>query len=174
MKILVIDVDYLPMRSGEPAIRIYGKKVDSYNNENVILHVKGFEPYFYANVEWTAKTDIENALGAYIKRIELVKRFKPIGYQLDKSEMIKVILFNPKSTPECRKILEAMDIQVMEADILFKNRFLNDTGITGMSVIEFNQIGKELENYSDLNCNELYICEVKDIRVTEDKINIEY
>lgn len=174
MKLLIIDCDYLPMRSGEPAIRLYGKKVDSYDNENVILHVKGFEPYFYANVEWIAKTDIENTLKSFVKRIELVKRFKPIGYQSEPSEMIKIVLYNPKSTPECRKLLEEIDIQVMEADVQFKNRFLNDVGITGMSVIEFNQIGKELASYSDLNCKELYLCEVKDIRVTDDKVNIEY
>lgn len=173
MRLLIIDCDYLSNRAGEPVIRLYGKKIDTQNNENVILHVKGFEPYFYANVEWTAKNDIENALGAYAKRIELVKREKPIGYQTEKSEMIKIVLYNPKSTPECRKILEAIDIQVMEGDIQFKNRFLNDVGITGMSVIEFNQIGKSLPNYG-LNTEELYICEVKDIRVTEEKVNIEY
>lgn len=175
MKLLIIDADYIPNRAGEPVIRLYGKKVDTHDEgADVILHAKGFEPYFYANVEWSAKEEIEKALGSYVKRIELVKRYQPIGYQLNKSEMIKIILYNPKSTPECRKILELMDMQIMEADILFKNRFLIDTGISGMSVIEFDQIGKELNKYSNLNCNELYIINYKDIRITNEKINIEY
>ena len=175
MKLLVIDADYLSNRAGEPVVRLYGKKIGtSDEGKDVILHAKNFEPYFYANVDWTAKEDIEKALGAYVKRIELVKRFQPIGYQVDKSEMIKIILFNPKATPECRKIIEAMDIQVMEADVLFKNRFLIDTGIAGMSIVEFDQVGKELLHYSSLNCKELYIVDYKQIRVTSDKVNIEY
>jgi len=175
MKLLVIDADYLSNRAGEPVVRLYGKKVDTHDEgKDVILHAKGFEPYFYANVEWSAKEDIENVLKTYIKRIELVKRYQPIGYQTEKSEMIKIVLFNPKSTPECRKIIEAMDIQVMEADVLFKNRFLIDTGISGMSVVEFDHIGKELNHYSNLNCKELYIIDYKGIRVTDVKVNIEY
>lgn len=175
MKLLIIDADYLSNRAGEPVVRLYGKKVDTHDEgKDVILHAKGFEPYFYANVEWSAKEDIEKALGAYVKRIELVKRYKPIGFQSNKSEMIKIVLFNPKSTPECRRIIEGMDICVMEADILFKNRFLIDTGIAGMSVIEFDQIGKELNHYSNLNCKELYIIDYKGIRVTNEKVNIEY
>ena len=175
MKLLIIDVDYLSNREGEPVIRLYGKKVGTADEgKDVILHAKNFEAYCYANVEWSAKEDIEKALGTYIKRIELVKRYQPIGYQTDKSEMIKIVLHNPKSTPECRRILEEMDIQVMETDIQFKNRFLNDTGITGMSVISFNQIGKELKNYSNLNCNEMYIIDYKEIILTKDVINIEY
>lgn len=175
MKLLLIDADYLSNRVGEPVIRLYGKKVDTHDEgKDVILHAKGFEPYFYANVDWSAKEDIENALKTYIKRIELVKRYQPIGYQLKKSEMIKIVLFNPKSTPECRKIIEAMDIQVMEADVLFKNRFLIDTGISGMSVIEFDQIDKELNHYSNLNCKELYIIDYKGIRMNDVKVNIEY
>lgn len=175
MKLLIIDADYLSNRAGEPVVRLYGKKVDTHDEgKDVILHAKGFEPYFYANVDWTAKEDIEKALGAYVKRIELVKRYQPIGYQVEKSEMIKIVLFNPKSTPECRKIIESMDIQAMEADVQFKNRFLIDTGIAGMSIIEFDQIGKELKHYSNLNCNELYIIDYKEIRITNDKVNIEY
>lgn len=175
MKLLVIDADYLSNREGEPVVRLYGKKVGtSDEGKNVILHCKGFEPYFYANIYWDAKKEIEDALGEYVKRIELVKRYQPIGYQTDKSEMIKVVIFNPKATPECRKILELMDIQVMEADVMFKNRFLIDTGITGMSIIEFDQVKKELDHYSTLNCKELYIVDYKDVRVTTDKISIEY
>jgi len=174
MKLLIIDADYLANRAGEPVIRLYGKKVGcSDEGKDVILHAKNFEYYFYANVIWSAKEEVEGLLKEHIKRVECVKKFKPIGYQKSSSEMLKIILHNPKSTPSCRKILEEIDIEVMEADVQFKNRFLNDTGMSGMGVIEFNHIGTELLNYG-LNCSELYITDYKNIRVTDEKINIEY
>mgnify|MGYP002067671151 CR=1 FL=1 len=141
MKLLVMDVDYRSNRSGEPVIRLFGKKVGtSDEGKDVVLHIKEFEAYFYANVEWSVKKDIEEALKTYVKRIELVKRYKPIGYQTEKVEMIKIVLVNPKATPECRKILEEIRMQIMEADVLFKNRFMLDTGISGMSVVFFDHI----------------------------------
>ena len=174
MKLLIIDTDYRSNRAGEPVIRIYGKKVGcSDEGKDVILHAKNFEAYFYANVIWSAKEEVELLLKEHIKRVECVKKFKPIGYQKEPSEMLKIVLHNPKSTPACRKILEDVDIEVMEADVQFKNRFLNDTGMSGMGVIEFNHIGAELPNYG-LNVNELYITDYKNIRVTDEKINIEY
>ena len=174
MKLLVIDTDYRPNKLGEPVIRIYGKKVNcSDEGVNVVLHIKGFDPYFYVNEDWKALDEVKNTLGDSVKKIELVKKYKPIGYQMEKTEMLKVVLYNPKDTPKCRELLERIDIEVFEADVQFKNRFLIDTGISGMSVIEFNHIGTELPNYG-LNCNETYITNYKDIRITNDKINIEY
>lgn len=174
MKILIIDIDYLMNKLGEPVIRLYGKKVNCLDEgKDVILHIKGFEPYIYLNTEWSSKSQVESLLQGFIKKIELVKRFKSIGYQTEKSEMIKVILHNPKNIYEIRKILDSTEIIYMEADIPFKNRFLIDTGISGMSVIEFDQIGKELNNYG-LNINELYIINLKDIKITNEKVNIEY
>jgi DNA polymerase I len=184
MKILIIDTDYLMNKLGEPVIRLYGKKVNcSDEGKDIVLHCKGFEPYFYANEDWKALDEVKTTLGNFVKRVELVKKYKPIGYQTEKTEMLKIIVHNPKdikkddSNPndpqKCRDLLEAIDIECMEADVKFKNRFLIDTGISGMSVIEFNHIGTELPNYG-LNCNELYIINYKDIRLTDDKINIEY
>lgn len=175
MKALIIDADYLLDREGDPVIRLYCKKIGTIDEgKDIIVHAKGFEAYCYANVSWSAKDDVEKALSSLIKRVETVKKFKPIGYQTKKSEMLKVVIKNPKSTPECRRILEEMEIEVMEADIPFKNRFLNDTGMTGMGVIVFNHLGNELKKYSDLNCDELYILSYKEIRVVDEKVNIEY
>lgn len=174
MKLLVIDCDYLMNKAGEPVIRIFGKKYDCHDEEkDVVLHARGFEPYCYANIGWNSKEIVESAIKEYIKRLECVERFQPIGYQVKPSEMLKIVLHNPKHTPEVRKILENLSIQVMEADVLFKNRYLLDNGISGMSVVEFDEIGKELKNYG-LNCDTLYITNYKDIRPTADVVNIEY
>ncbi len=182
MKLLVIDADYLMNKLGEPVVRLYGKKVScSDEGSDVILHIKGFEPYFYANCDWSDLEEVKNVVKEFAKRVETVKKFKPIGYQTERTEMLKIVLYSPKDVkrknpndpPKCRDLLEAIDIECMEADIQFKNRFLIDTGISGMSVIEFNHIGTELPNYG-LNCNELYYIDYKDIRLTDDKINIEY
>jgi len=161
-------------KAGDPVIRLFGKKVGtSDEGKDVVLHARGFEPYCYANIQWHSKEIVENAIKEYIKRLECVERYQPIGYQTSKSEMLKIVLHNPKHTPEVRKILESMSIQVMEADVLFKNRYLLDNEISGMSVVQFDEIGKELKNYG-LNCETLYITNYKDIRPTADVVNIEY
>lgn len=169
MKIIVVDADYIFNRAGEPVIRIYGRKVEG--SEEVIVHIKGFEPYFYS--EGIIESDILEVAGEYIKRIEKVMRFRPIGYQVDKVEMLRIVLYNPRVTPEVRGLVETKGGFVYEADILFRNRFLIDSGINGMSVIEFNEIGKELPGYG-LNCNNLYIMGMDDIRAMDEIVSIEY
>lgn len=170
MKVIVIDADYTYNRNGEPVIRLYGRKISGSGGE-VIVHVKGFEPYFYC--EGISEEDVMGAAGEYIKRIEKVMRYRPIGYQVDKVEMLRVVLWNPRVTPEVRGLVEKAGGMVYEADILFRNRFLIDSGINGMSTIEFNEIGKELGDYG-LNCKELYIMGMEDIRALDEIVSIEY
>lgn len=178
MRLVVIDCDYTFNKNQEPVIRIYGKKVGgSVESEDVVLHVRNFEPYFYCLGEGIRISEINEVLGGYVKRVEKVKRFLPIGYQSEKVDMFKITLKNPRVTPECRKMLsEGLGDRVegiYEADILFKNRYLIDSGIDGMSVIEFNEIGKGISNYG-LNCNELYIVDMNEIRMTDEKVDFEY
>ena len=170
MKLIVIDADYTFNRAGEPVIRLYGRKVEG-NEGEVIVHVKGFEPYFYC--EGIIEEDVLGVAGEYVKRIEKVMKYKPIGYQTEKSEMLKVVLYNPKLTPEVRGLVEEKGGIVYEADILFRNRYMIDSEIVGMGVIEFNHVGKELGGYG-LNCGELYITGTEDIRVIDEVVNIEY
>lgn len=174
MDVLVIDCDYKQNKKGEPIIRIFGKKVGtSDEGKDIVLHARGFKPYCYANVAWIAEEEVKTALKGYFETIEKVEKYQPIGYQTKKSEMLKIILFDPKSTPEVRKILEEMDIQVMEADIPFKNRFMLDIGMSGMSVIQFDEIDKQMNNYG-LNVEELYMVDYNEIYVTDKIVNIEY
>ncbi len=174
MDLLVIDCSYEINKNSEPIIRIFGKKVGtSDEGKDIVLHARGFKPYCYANVAWIAEGEVKTALKGYFETIEKVERYNPIGYQTKKSEMLKIVLFNPKSTPEVRKMLEEMDIQVMEADVPFKNRFMLDTGISGMSVIQFDEIDKQINNYG-MNVEELYMVDYKEIYVTDKIVNIEY
>lgn len=178
MKVLVIDIDYTFNKNQEPVIRIYGKKVGgSVEGEDVVLHVRNFEPYFYCSGEDISISEINEVLGGYVKRVEVVKKYKPIGYQREKIDMFKIILKNPRVTPECRKMLvENMGDKISgiyEADVLFRNRYMIDRGIDGMSVVEFNHIGKELSNYG-LNCNEMYIVGLDEIKMTDEKVDFEY
>lgn len=179
MKLLVVDCDYTYDRNNNPVIRLYGKNID--NDENIVLHVLGFEPYIYISSGefniFELEKKVNELLKGYIKRIEVVKRFKPLGYQNEKTNMLKVVLFNPRTVPDVRriakeKIPEITDSVIYEADILFRDRYCIDNGINGMSVIWFE--GKNLENYG-VGCNILYICELKDVVVMKDeKILIEY
>lgn len=42
-----------------------------------------------------------------------------------------------------------------------------------MKVIEFNEQGKGIDNYG-LNCDKLYVCDKKDIRLIDENVIIEY
>jgi DNA polymerase elongation subunit (family B) len=187
MKMVVIDADYTYNKKAEPVIRLYGKLYEEdINDENVCLHVWGFEPYIYVgynrndlDYEWKniieLKEIVEKVLKGYVKEVKVVKRYEPIGYQEEKTDFLKLILFNPRTVPDVRKILnEKLDISndyIYEADILFKDRFLIDTGINCMDIIEFN--GKKLKNYG-LGCNNLYICNVNSIKVCNEDIKVDY
>lgn len=184
MKLIVIDADYTYNKTNEPVIRLYGKVTDGENDgKDVVLHVVGIEPYIYlGNCDmniFELQKKVEEVGRGYLKRVEIVKRFKPIGYQIEKSDMLRLILFNPKIVPDLRKMLkenikEVTDSQLYEADIPFANRGIVDKDINGMDVIEFDERDKKFNNYG-IGCNNLYICELDNIRVLKDEISkIEY
>lgn len=179
---LVVDCDYNFNKLNDPVIRIFGKIVGREDEgEDAVLHVLGMEPYFYiddCNVDiFELKKLIENVLKGYAKRIDIVKRFKPVGYQIEKSNMLKIVLFNPKTTPAVRemlkeKISEVTNSNLYEADIPFRNRYMIDAEINGMDVIEFPE--NKIPNYG-INCNRLFICNKDAIKVLkEELVNIEY
>ncbi len=181
MKMVVVDADYTYNKENEPVIRIYGKEV--VGEKDLVLHVNGFEPYIYLdNCGFDIDeliVAIDRELKGYLKRIEKVYRFRPIGYQSVKIEMLRLVLFNPRITPEVRRLLVekiegVTDDRIYEADILFRDRYLVDMGIDGMTVIEFNETGCVLENYG-LGCNNIYIVGIEDIRKCEgEMVKIEY
>lgn len=179
MKAILIDTDYKMNKINEPVVRLYCKLVETDNDgEDIVIHVSGFEPYIYIfkkefNI-FEFKKNIEIVCKGYVKRVEIVKKFLPIGYQVEKSDVLKLVLFTPKVVENLRILLKERiqgltDNNMFEADIPYKNRFLVDNNIEGMSIIEFNEKGKELKNYG-LQCNKLYICNVNDIRVLKNEV----
>lgn len=188
MKLLVIDSDYTYSVDNKPIIRIYGKKVggvrEDRSEEDIVVHIYGFEPYIYVDDcgfdVGVLKGMIEKELRGYIKDVSIVQRYKPMGYQLVKSSILKIVLWNPKVVPEVRRLLvdkieEISDSKIYEADIVFRDRFLIDIGIDGMSIIEFNEVGKRLKNYGVGCSGGLYMVEVNDIKICKDEVvKVEY
>ncbi len=129
MRLQVLDADYT-MLNEKPLIRIFCK--DS-SGKNFCVFVKDYLPYFYvigdeADVRARLK-DFE----AEIQAVEKVKRFLPVGFQKEKTDVLKIVCRNPAKVPVMRDMLGR---DVFEADILFKYRFFADKGISGMDWIE--------------------------------------
>lgn len=173
---VIIDADYTYDNLNEPVVRLYGK--DIVDSKDIVLHVNGFEPYIYVDNCGYKINELKKVVGdvlkSYVKRIEVVYRFVPIGYQRIKSEMLRVILFNPRTVPEVReRLVEAIEgllpDKIYEADIPFRDRFLIDTGIDGMSVVEFSEKGNEMNNYG-MGCSNLYGIDISDIRKREGEV----
>lgn len=170
-QILVIDTDYIYNRNKDPIVRIFGKDIQ--NNSDIILHVKNMIPYLYVKGLTVEKIKSIPIASPLIKSIEKIQKYEPIGYQTEKTDVIKIYLHDPKKTPELRKILEQIGGIVYEADIRFKARFMIDTGIDALSVIEFDEKGKELPNYGN-NCRNNYICNIDEIKNINEQMTFEY
>lgn len=181
MKIVVIDADYNYNRKNDPVIRLFGKNIE--NDEDVCVHVLGFEPYMYVGVpEQYTVNDFYNIIidkfKGFYDRVQIVKRYKPIGYQIDKVDVLKIVVNNPKVVPDIKRMLvdeiDYMDSSlVYEADILFRDRFMINMGIDGMSIIVFNETGKELNNYG-LGCSNIYIISLNEFKVLNENVAIDY
>ena len=127
----VLDVDYV-FTGGKPLVRLFGK---TERGNAACLFYDKFFPYFYVRPreQITLPTTIRE-----IKTVEQVKRFLPLGYQREQTDLLKVTLFNPQDVPIVKERLlkEGIAAEAFESDILFKYRFLVDFGITGMSWID--------------------------------------
>ena len=128
MEFQIIDVDYV-MVNERPIIRIFGKDADG---RSVCGFYEGFLPYFYAIGD-----NINDALEGVssVISVETVERKLSVGYQKPR-KVAKITLRNPAKTVEVREHLKSMGIEVYEADILFKYRWMNDNDIGGMRWIK--------------------------------------
>ena len=120
----ILDVDYV-LIDEKPIVRLFGK---TEKGETVCGFVENYLPYFYT------KGDPSEFLkgNAQVLSIEKSKMRK-----IDGSEgLYKITLKNPSKTPEIREGLKAKKLEVFEADILFKNRFLADHNIGGMGWVK--------------------------------------
>ncbi|UCD02879.1 MAG: hypothetical protein JSV63_03810 [Candidatus Aenigmatarchaeota archaeon] len=131
MEFQVLDVDYV-MVNEKPVIRIFGKESDG---KSVCGFYEGFMPYFYAGDD-----DIEGKLEGmpHVVSVEKVKRMLPVGFQ-EPRDVHKITLRDPGKTVEVREALRSMGVEIYEADILFKYRWMNDSNVGGMKWIMTEQ-----------------------------------
>lgn len=119
----ILDVDYI-LVGERPIIRIFGKTGEG---ESICGFSEGFQPYFYVKGGKGADLMADKAV-----RIEKVPRKEVGGAEGD---FYKITTQNPAKTPEYREFLQKEGVEVFEADILFKYRFLNDLNIHGLEWI---------------------------------------
>jgi len=134
-----LDADYEVINDSNPVIRLFGRGADG---KSVCCFVPDFEPYFYlkASGDLHAVARLIKDTFAQVKKVEIVEKFEPIGYQKTKKEMLRVTTHLPRDVPEIRgdilKLQEVMRAEgkweVYETDILFRNRFLIDKNLGGM------------------------------------------
>ncbi len=139
MDFQILDADYEVVSDSSPVIRLFGRGADG---KSVCCFVPDFEPYFYlkASGDLHAVARLIKDTFAQVKKVEIVEKFEPIGYQKTKKEMLKVTTHLPRDVPEIRDdILKLQDVmraegkwEVYETDILFRNRFLIDRNLGGM------------------------------------------
>ncbi|GFO97128.1 DNA polymerase pol2 [groundwater metagenome] len=128
MNFQILDADYT-YSDGKPVVRLYGR--DGSGN-SVCCSVPDFEPYFYAKAPPESADILKERFKEHIKRIEVARRFEPIGYFRNTVGMLKIILYDPKGVPAIRDDVKKMVDDVYETDILFRNRYMVDSGLGGM------------------------------------------
>jgi len=155
MNFQILDADYT-YSDKKPVVRLYGR--DGSGN-SVCCMVPGFEPYFYAKAPPEMATILQEKFKEHIKKIEPVSRFEPIGYFKNKISMLKITLFDPKGVPVIRDEVRKMVDEIYETDILFRNRYMVDNGLGGMSWVDVEQEGS-------LNSNEV----LSTVKITSKKV----
>ena len=135
MKFQLISTKYI-INNNKPGIMMYGRSDDGSSVSHV---VSGFAPYFYIK-----PTDFDMACRILeeipeVESFHLVMKFLPIGFQTEKTKVIKVIVYQPSQVPRVRDFLQGSEFieECYEADVLYATqRFLTDFNIGGMQWIE--------------------------------------
>ncbi|MBP2029877.1 DNA polymerase I [Methanohalophilus levihalophilus] len=160
----LIDADYFRQDSG-PVIRLFGRTEEG---KSICCHVPGIEPYFYVNTENDLELFSHELQDSFsqVKRVEVVQRFEPVGYQKTMKPMLKVFTHEPGNVPEIRDDIANMNgvKAVYEADILFRTRYLIDNDFHGMRWLQGK--GKKI-NLSGYACDE--ILELSEVEETDRK-----
>ena len=138
MDFQILDADYEIVDS-RPVIRLFGRGADG---KSVCCFVPDFEPYFYlkASGDLHAVARLIKDTFEQVKKVEIIEKFEPVGYQKTKTKMLRITTSLPRDVPEIRdEVLKIQDVlkaegdwQVYESDILFRNRFLIDRDLGGM------------------------------------------
>ncbi|MCD4703737.1 MAG: DNA-directed DNA polymerase [Methanosarcinaceae archaeon] len=152
MDFQILDADYF--RNGnEPVVRLFGKGDDG---KSICCLVPGFEPYFYLNAVGNLESLSQMIKEQFeqVKTIEVVERFKPIGFQRTKTTMLKVTTFDPGNVRDIRDdvLLLPGVSEVYETDILFRNRFLIDKDIHGMGWVSATPVNNGIRD-NQIQCD---------------------
>jgi DNA polymerase I len=138
----ILDANYTYSLDKKPLVQLFGRTPDG---SPITCQVSGFRPYFYVGPYEGRLDSVREELMRMGLQTEAVKKFEPMFYQPQPTEMLKVTLDNPKEVRDLRE--EVKGIQhvkaVYETDIAFKNRFLVDKGIGGMSWVETGKLRRD-------------------------------
>ena len=139
MDFQILDADYEIVNNSSPVIRLFGRGADGHS---ICCFVPDFEPYFYLKASGDLH-DISRLIEDtfdQVKRVEIVEKFEPVGYQKSKKKILRITTHLPRDVAEIRtEILKIQGVvkaegkwEIYESDILFRNRFLIDRGLGGM------------------------------------------
>ena len=131
----ILDANYAYDVKRNPVVQLFGRTAEG---RSVTCRVGGFRPYFYAGVDEMRLAGVKKDLSAMGLLAEVVERFEPIGYQASPRKMLRITTSDPKEVRSLReRVKEIPGVRaVYETDILFKNRFLIDNSLGGMSWVE--------------------------------------
>ncbi len=135
----LLDADYV-MLGGKPLVRLFGIK----DGKSVCVFVKDYFPYFYVQPKPEFIPDFEHMLKkkfpGLVRNVETEYKLLPIGYQKEKTLLLKISLNDPSRVPEVRDTLKKDKLvnEIYEADILFKYRYMADRGISGFKWLKVN------------------------------------
>ncbi|MBU4491926.1 MAG: DNA-directed DNA polymerase, partial [Euryarchaeota archaeon] len=141
MNFQILDADYT-YRDGKPVVRLYGRDE---SGSSVCCSVPDFEPYFYAKAEPESAAILQEKFKEHIKRIEPVLRYEPIGYFKNPVNMLRITLYDPKGVPVIRDEVRKIVDKVYETDILFRNRYMVDHGLGGMTWARAEQVQDSID-----------------------------
>ena len=115
MDFQILDADYEIVDSS-PVIRLFGRGADG---KSVCCFVPDFEPYFYlkASGDLHEVARIIKDTFEQVKKVEIVEKFEPVGYQKTKTEMLRITTNLPRDVPEIRdEVLKVRDVVKVEGD----------------------------------------------------------
>ncbi|MDD4580387.1 MAG: 3'-5' exonuclease, partial [Methanothrix sp.] len=131
----ILDANYTYDAKRNPLVQLFGTTPEG---KSVTCRAAGFRPYFYAGVDEKLLESAKSEFLALGLDAEVAERFEPIGFQTAPKRMLRITTHDPKEVRVLReKAKEVAGVKaVYETDILFKNRFLIDTSLGGMSWVD--------------------------------------
>jgi len=99
MDFQILDADYEVVNDSSPVIRLFGRGADG---KSVCCFVPDFEPYFYlkASGDLNAVARLIEETFTQVKKVEIVEKFEPIGYQKTKTKMLRLLPTCPERCPK--------------------------------------------------------------------------